>query len=105
MIDEEIWRDRLELWAFWLYNMGLLLWIVLNFFPIGFAQLIAVYQHGYAYARSIEFYNTTLLRQWLRLPGDVLFSLGALMMAWDFGAKTRCCWRRCGKLTRTKHTI
>lgn len=91
--DKIIWRDRVGLWAFWFYNVGLALWILLNFFSIGWAQLIAVYQHGYAYARSIDFYNTTLLWQWLRLPGDVLFSVGALMMAWDFVAKTRCCWR------------
>ena len=41
-----------RLWAFWLYNGGLVLWIVLNFFPIGWPQLDAVYEHGLAYARS-----------------------------------------------------
>lgn len=30
------------------YNAGLALWIVLNFFPIGWAQLDAVYEHGLA---------------------------------------------------------
>ncbi len=77
-------NDRLGLWAFWLYNGGLVLWIALNFFPIGWSQLDAVFEHGLAYARSAEFYNTTLLWQWLRLPGDVLFAIGALLMAWDF---------------------
>ena len=91
--DNKAWGDRVGIWAFWLYNAGLVLWIALNFFPIGWAQLIAVYQHGYAYARSLDFYNTTLLWQWLRLPGDVVFSIGALLMAWDFLRKTRSCWR------------
>ena len=36
--------------AFWLYNGGLVLWIFLNFFPIGWPQLNAVYEHGLAYA-------------------------------------------------------
>ena len=27
--------EKLGLWAFWLYNAGLVLWILLNFFPIG----------------------------------------------------------------------
>jgi len=81
------WSDRLGTWAFWLYNLGLLLWIVLNFFPIGWAQLMDVYEHGFAHARSLEFYNTTLLWQWLRLPGDVVFALGALIMAYDFISK------------------
>ncbi|MGB6603457.1 MAG: cbb3-type cytochrome c oxidase subunit I [Steroidobacteraceae bacterium] len=76
-------------WAFWLYNAGLLLWIVLNFFPIGWPQLDAVYEHGLAYARSQAFYDTTLFWQWMRLPGDVVFAAGALFMAWDFIVKLR----------------
>jgi nitric oxide reductase subunit B len=76
-------------WAFWLYNGGLALWIVFNFFPIGWAQLGAVYSHGYAYARSAAFYDTTTFWQWMRFPGDVVFALGALLMAWDFLVKLR----------------
>ena len=81
--------EKLGLWAFWLYNGGLVLWILLNFFPIGWPQLVAVYEHGLAYARSSAFYNTTLLWQWMRLPGDVVFTIGALLMAWDFIVKLR----------------
>jgi nitric oxide reductase subunit B len=79
--------ERFGLWAFWLYNAGLVLWIVLNFFPIGWPQLIAVFEHGLAYARSVQFYNRTLLWQWMRLPGDVVFAAGVLLMAWDFLVK------------------
>ena len=81
--------ERLGRWAFWLYNGGLALWIVFNFFPIGWPQLGAVYTHGYAYARSAAFYDTTLFWQWMRFPGDVVFALGALLMAWDFLIKLR----------------
>lgn len=70
--------------AFWLYNAGLILWTVLNFFPVGWSQLLAVYEHGYAYARSAAFYDTTLFWQWMRLPGDVVFAGGALVMSGDF---------------------
>lgn len=83
------WSDRYGIWAFWLYNGGLVLWILLNFFPVGWAQLMDVYQHGLAHARSLEFYNTTLLWQWLRTPGDVVFAIGALLMAYDFIIKLR----------------
>lgn len=79
--------ETLGLWAFWLYNAGLVLWIALNFFPIGWPQLNAVFEHGFAYARSIKFYETTLVWQWLRLPGDVVFAVAALLMAWDFLVK------------------
>lgn len=87
--DRVTWNERLGIWAFWFYNIGLILWICLNFFPIGWPQLIAVFEHGYAYARSLEFYDTTLFWQWMRLPGDVIFAMGALFMAWDFIVKTR----------------
>ena len=65
----------------------MVLWILLNFFPIGWAQLDAVFEHGLAFARSGDFYKTTLLWQWMRLPGDVVFAAGALLMAWDFLVK------------------
>jgi nitric oxide reductase subunit B len=87
--DKLPWNERFGTWAFWLYNFGLILWILLNFFPIGWAQLMDVYEHGVAHARSLEFYNTTLLWQWLRLPGDVIFTIGALLMAFDFIIKLR----------------
>jgi nitric oxide reductase subunit B len=85
--DRARFSDRPGIWAFWLYNAGLVLWILLNFFPIGWPQLDAVFEHGLAYARSAQFYNTTLLWQWMRLPGDVVFAAGAFIMAWDFFLK------------------
>ncbi|HVZ07432.1 nitric-oxide reductase large subunit [Rhodopila sp.] len=87
--ERDPFNERVGMWAFWLYNAGLVLWILLNFFPIGWPQLNAVFQHGLAYARSVAFYNTTLVWQWLRLPGDVLFAIAALLMAWDFIVKLR----------------
>ncbi|HZL01288.1 MAG TPA: cbb3-type cytochrome c oxidase subunit I [Caulobacteraceae bacterium] len=80
-------KAGLGLTAFWLYNAGLVLWVTLNFFPIGWPQLMAVYEHGYAYARSDAFYRTTLVWQWLRMPGDIVFAAGALLMAADFAIK------------------
>jgi nitric oxide reductase subunit B len=79
--------EKLGLWAFWLYNAGLVLWVALNFFPVGWSQLDAVYDRGLAYARSLDFYDTTVLWQWLRFVGDVPFALGALLMAFDFITK------------------
>jgi nitric oxide reductase subunit B len=85
--DRVAFSERTGVWAFWLYNSGLVLWILLNFFPIGWPQLDAVFEQGLAYARSTAFYKTTLYWQWMRLPGDVLFAAGALLMAWDFLVK------------------
>jgi nitric oxide reductase subunit B len=79
--------ESIGLAAFWLYNGGLVLWILLNFFPIGWAQLAAVYEHEFAYARSSAFYKDTVFWQWMRFPGDVAFAVGALLMAADFIVK------------------
>ncbi|HEV2702773.1 MAG TPA: cbb3-type cytochrome c oxidase subunit I [Steroidobacteraceae bacterium] len=87
--DSYPFSERIGKWAFWLYNGGLVLWILFNFFPIGWSQLDAVYEHGLAFARSQSFYDTTIFWQWMRLPGDVVFALGALLMAWDFLVKLR----------------
>jgi len=87
--DHTHFDEKTGYWAFWLYNLGLVLWMVLNFLPIGFPQLAAVYEHGYAFARSLEFYNTTLLWQWMRVPGDVVFGVAALLMVWDFFKKLK----------------
>jgi nitric oxide reductase subunit B len=87
--EQHPFSEKLGRLAFWLYNGGLILWIAFNFFPIGWPQLDAVYEHGLAYARSSAFYDTTLFWQWMRLPGDVVFALGALLMAWDFIVKLR----------------
>ncbi|MGA9422708.1 MAG: cbb3-type cytochrome c oxidase subunit I, partial [Rhodanobacteraceae bacterium] len=87
--DKYRFGEKLGLAAFWLYNAGLVLWIFLNFFPIGWPQLDAVFEHGLAYARSNAFYDKTLFWQWMRLPGDVVFAAGALLMAWDFIVKLR----------------
>jgi Molybdopterin oxidoreductase N-terminal domain/Cytochrome C and Quinol oxidase polypeptide I len=43
--DYEPFGQRLGLWAFWLYNAGLVLWVALNFFRIGRPQLVAVFEH------------------------------------------------------------
>lgn len=87
--DHTHFDEKTGYWAFWLYNLGLVLWMVLNFLPIGFPQLAAVYEHGYAFARSMEFYNTTLLWQWMRVPGDIVFGIAALIMVWDFFKKLK----------------
>jgi nitric oxide reductase subunit B len=85
--DRAPFGERMGVWAFWLYNVGLVMWVVMNFFPVGWPQLQAVFEHGLAYARSLEFYNTTIFWQWMRLPGDVVFAAGAVLMAFDFLVK------------------
>jgi nitric oxide reductase subunit B len=85
--DRVAFSEKAGYWAFWLYNGGLVLWIVLNFFPVGWAQLDAVFEHGLAYARSEAFYKPMETWQWLRIVGDIVFAAGAVLMSVDFVLK------------------
>lgn len=76
-------------YTFTFFAFGVVLWVLLHFFEIGWPQLDAVYQHGPAWARSQAFYDKTRFWQWMRLPGDVVFALGALILAWDVLRKLR----------------
>ncbi len=78
----ERWDERLLKGAFWTMNLGLATMALLSLFPIGLMQVYASVAHGFWYARSAEFLQqpTMQLLVWLRMPGDVLFSIGVLML-------------------------
>jgi nitric oxide reductase subunit B len=46
----------------------------------------AAVEHGFWFARSPEFLHSDLIETlvWLRVPGDVLFALGAVLLALFF---------------------
>ncbi|HVY80505.1 MAG TPA: nitric-oxide reductase large subunit [Steroidobacteraceae bacterium] len=79
-----VWNERLLSSAFWTFNIGLALMALLTLLPIGTIQLLAAIDHGYWYARSAEFMHQPLveLLVWLRVPGDTIFSIGAVLFTW-----------------------
>lgn len=78
------WNEKLLSSAYWTFNIGLALMALLTLLPIGTMQLFAAINHGYWYARSAEFMHQPIveLLVWLRVPGDTVFSVGALLFAW-----------------------
>lgn len=74
------WNDKPIAIGFWAMNGGLLAMALMSLLPLGLAQAWASINTGLWYARSAEFLYTptlTVLR-WLRVPGDIVFALGAL---------------------------
>lgn len=61
--------------AFWGTNIGLLMMTLMSLFPSGVLQTWDVLQNGYWHARSHAYTRTTtsLIIEWLRLPGDLVF--------------------------------
>ena len=78
------WDTRALKVAFWCFNIGLALMALLTLLPLGTMQLLAAIEHGYAYARSAEFMQQPIvdLLVWMRVPGDTIFSVGALALCW-----------------------
>ncbi len=78
------WNQSALRGAFWSLNIGLGLMAVLTLLPMGVLQLQAALENGYWYARSAEFMDRpmTHLLVWMRMPGDTIFALGALFVAW-----------------------
>jgi nitric oxide reductase subunit B len=61
--------------AFWGTNGGLAMMVLMSLFPGGVLQVWDVVEHGYWHARSLEHIGSprSLLFEWLRLPGDLVF--------------------------------
>ncbi|TXH66512.1 MAG: nitric-oxide reductase large subunit [Lysobacteraceae bacterium] len=81
---EAAWNERLLSVSFWTFNIGLGLMALLTLLPMGVLQLQAALERGYWYARSAEFMGKPIfdLLVWLRVPGDTIFSVGALLLTW-----------------------
>jgi nitric oxide reductase subunit B len=77
------WDEKLLAKSFWSMNIGLALMALLSLLPTGLLQVHAAVSHGFWYARSAEFLQQPLLQTivWLRMPGDVIFAAGVLMLA------------------------
>ncbi len=78
------WREGALASAFWCINVGLALMVLLSLLPIGLLQAEASVEVGTWWARSAEFMQQPLMHtlRWLRVPGDTLFAIGAVLLGW-----------------------
>jgi len=83
MMPDLVWNERLLKASFWTFNIGLALMAALTLLPLGTLQLLAAINNGYWYARSAEFMQQPIvdLLVWMRVPGDLIFSVGALTLS------------------------
>ncbi len=78
-----VWKTRLLSIAFWTINAGLMLMLLISLLPVGVLQTIASIKHGMWFARSQEFMQEPTIQtlRWMRIIGDMVFSVGALALA------------------------
>ncbi len=84
LTDVATWNQKSIKLAFWSLNIGIAMMTFLSLLPQGILQTYASVEHGYAYARSAEFIHSPIMQAlvWLRVPGDVVFSVGVFAFAW-----------------------
>jgi len=84
LMRKDGWDNKKMGFAFWAINGGLLLMALLSLLPVGMAQTFASVERGMWYARSPEFMQTPLVEafRWLRIVGDTVFGLGAVVLVW-----------------------
>jgi len=78
------WNESVLKTAFWSFNIGLVGMSLMTLLPLGVMQLVAAIENGYWYARSAEFMQQPVvdLLVWMRVPGDIIFSIGGIALAW-----------------------
>jgi nitric oxide reductase subunit B len=78
-----VWDEKLLAGAFWTLNGGLAGMALLSLAPVGILQVKAAVENGFWFARSPEFLYSDVIQTlvWMRVPGDVVFSAGALIVA------------------------
>lgn len=82
IVTRASWSDRLLKWSFWGLNGGLASMAVFSLIPSGFYQLYFAVKYGLWYARSPEIASGPVIEafNWMRIPPDLVFSVGAIAL-------------------------
>ncbi len=75
--------DRLLAGTFWTLNLGLAMMVFMSLVPAGIYQAIAAVSEGLWYARSPQIVHSAVMETlvWLRVPGDIVFAAGGVLLA------------------------
>ncbi|HEX5151393.1 MAG TPA: cbb3-type cytochrome c oxidase subunit I [Parafilimonas sp.] len=75
------WKPAMIRTVFWSINIGLLLMVFLDLFPVGIWQFKTVTENGLWFARSDAFIGSTGFKTftWLRIIGGAMFTLGGVV--------------------------
>lgn len=78
------WESKKLKRAFWLLNIGLVAMVLFSLLPIGIIQAYTSITKGYSFARDSELLYSPVVQtlKWLRMIGDVIFSVGIYYFCW-----------------------
>jgi len=83
LYERQLHADGLLKPAFWSLNIGLAMMVFLSLLPAGIYQAWASVTQGLWFARSAEIVHSRVMETlvWMRVPGDIVFALGAVLLA------------------------
>ncbi|MBE9608753.1 nitric-oxide reductase large subunit [Chitinilyticum piscinae] len=83
LYPRENWQDKPLAIAFWSLNIGLAMMVFMSLLPAGIYQAYHSVTSGLWLARSAEIVQSPVMHAfvWLRVPGDIVFSVGVLFLA------------------------
>ncbi|MBQ0769173.1 MAG: nitric-oxide reductase large subunit [Bizionia sp.] len=82
--SDRAWQNTKLKRAFWLLNIGLVAMVVFSLLPIGIIQAYTSITKGYSYAREAELLYSPVVQtlKWMRMIGDIIFSVGIFYFCW-----------------------
>lgn len=82
--SDRVWQNTKLKRAFWLLNIGLTAMVVFSMLPIGIIQAYTSITQGYSFARDAELLYSPVVQtlKWLRMIGDIIFSVGIFYFCW-----------------------
>lgn len=82
LAERAAWSDKLLAPMFWSMNLGLAMMTFMSLVPSGLYQAWASITQGTWFARSPEVIHSYFMETmvWLRVPGDVVFSVGVVFL-------------------------
>ncbi|NHN25043.1 nitric-oxide reductase large subunit [Flavobacterium jejuense] len=82
--SDRVWESTKLKRAFWCLNIGLVAMVIFSLLPIGIIQAYTSITIGYSFARDSELlYSPTVQTlKWLRMIGDIIFSVGIFYFSW-----------------------
>ncbi len=82
--SDRIWSNTKLKRAFWLLNIGLVAMVLFSLLPIGIIQAYTSITKGYSFARDSELLYSPVVQtlKWMRMIGDIIFSVGIFYFCW-----------------------
>lgn len=82
--SNRVWESKKLKRAFWLLNIGLVAMVLFSLLPIGIIQAYTSITKGYSFARDSDLLYSPVVQtlKWLRMIGDIIFSVGIFYFCW-----------------------